>query len=47
MLSKEEPMQGPRGDEALQGLDYYERMVGQFAESAKAFGGRGAQWANR
>ena len=30
-------MQEPRGDEALQGLDYYERMVDQFAESAKAF----------
>jgi hypothetical protein len=39
MLSKEEPMQGPRGDEALQGLEYYEWMVGQFAESAKAFWG--------
>ena len=30
-------MQGPRGDEALQGLDGYEQMVDTFAEQAKAY----------
>ncbi len=30
-------MQGPRGDEALQGLDGYEQMVNTFAEQAKTF----------
>ena len=30
-------MQGPRGDEALQGLDGYEQMVNTFAEQAKAY----------
>ena len=30
-------MQGPRGDEALQGLDTYEQMVDTFAEQAKAY----------
>jgi hypothetical protein len=29
-------MQGPRGDEAIQGLDGYEQMVDNFAEHAKA-----------
>ena len=32
-------MQGPRGDEALQGLDTYEQMVDTFAEQAKAYWG--------
>jgi hypothetical protein len=31
------PMQGPRGDEALQGLDGYEQIVNTFAEQAKAY----------
>ncbi len=32
------PMQeGPRGDEALQGLDTYEQMVNTFAENAKTY----------
>ena len=30
-------MQGPRGDEAIQGLDGYEQMVNTFAEYAKAY----------
>jgi hypothetical protein len=30
-------MQGPRGDEAIQGLDGYEQMVDNFAEHAKAY----------
>ena len=30
-------MQGPRGDEALQGLDGYEQMVNTFADQAKAY----------
>ena len=30
-------MQGPRGDEALQGLDNYEQMVDTFAEQAKTY----------
>ncbi len=29
--------QGPRGDEALQGVDGYEQMVNTFAEQAKMF----------
>lgn len=32
-------MQGPRGDEALQGIDAYEQMVNTFAGSAKDFWG--------
>jgi hypothetical protein len=28
---------GPRGDEALQGLEVYEQMVDTFAEQAKAY----------
>ncbi len=28
-------MQGPRGDEALAGLDRYEQMLNTFAEQAK------------
>ncbi len=31
--------EGPRGDEALQGLDTYERMVNTLAENAKAYWG--------
>jgi hypothetical protein len=31
------PMQGPIGDEALQGLDGYEQMVNTFAQNAKAY----------
>ena len=30
-------MQGPRGDEVLQGLDGYEQMVNTFADQAKAY----------
>jgi hypothetical protein len=30
-------MQGPRGNEPLQGLDSYEQMVNTFAENAKAY----------
>jgi hypothetical protein len=30
-------MQGPRDDEALQGLDGYEQMVNTCAENAKAY----------
>ena len=30
-------MQGPRGDEALQGLDGYEQMMNTFAENAKRY----------
>ena len=30
-------MQGPRGDEALEGLDACEQMVDTFAEQAKAY----------
>ena len=29
--------EGPRGDEALQGLDTYEQMVNNFAENAKLY----------
>jgi hypothetical protein len=32
-------MQGPRGDETLQGLDGYEQVVDTFAEQAKAYWG--------
>lgn len=31
--------EGPRGDEALQGLDTYEQMVNTLAENAKAYWG--------
>ncbi len=31
--------EGPRGDEALQGLDAYEQMVNTFAEQAKSYWG--------
>jgi hypothetical protein len=31
------PMQGPRDDEALQGLDNYEQRVNNFSEEAKAY----------
>jgi hypothetical protein len=31
------PMQGLRGDEALQGLDAYEQVVDTFAENAKVY----------
>jgi hypothetical protein len=30
-------MQGPQGDEALQGLDGYDQMVNTFAQNAKAY----------
>jgi hypothetical protein len=30
-------LQGPRGDEALRGLDGYEQMVDTFAQEAKAY----------
>jgi len=30
-------MQGPRGDEAIRGLNGYEQMVDNFAEQAKAY----------
>ncbi len=30
-------MQGPQGDEALQGLDTYEQMLNTFAEQAKTY----------
>ena len=30
-------MQGPQGDEAIQGLDGYEQLVDNFAEQAKAY----------
>jgi hypothetical protein len=30
-------MQGPQGDEALQGLDGYDQMVNTFALNAKAY----------
>jgi hypothetical protein len=30
-------MQGPRGDEVLQGLDGYEQTVNTFADQAKAY----------
>jgi hypothetical protein len=30
-------MQGPRGDEAIPGLDAYEQMVDNFAQQAKAY----------
>ena len=30
-------MQGPQGNEALQGLDTYEQMVNTFAENAKLY----------
>jgi hypothetical protein len=30
-------MQGPQGDETLQGLDGYEQMVDTFAKQAKAY----------
>ena len=33
------PIQGPRGDEVLQGLDGYEQMVDTFTEQAKAYWG--------
>ena len=32
-------MQGPRDDQALEGLDAYEQMVDSFAEQAKAYWG--------
>ena len=31
-------MQGPRGDEAIQGLDAYEQMVDNFAEEVELDG---------
>ncbi len=31
--------EGPRGNEALQGLDAYEQMVNTFAEQAKSYWG--------
>ena len=47
-------MQGPRGDEAIQGLDGYEQMVDNFAEQAKAYwrlwgplGSLNASWCRR
>jgi hypothetical protein len=30
-------MQGPRGDEAFQGVEGYEQMLDTFAENAKAY----------
>ena len=30
-------MQGPQGDQAIQGLEVYEQMVDTFADQAKAY----------
>jgi hypothetical protein len=40
-------MQGPRGDEALQGLDGYEQMVDTFADKRRLIGGCGVRWASQ
>ncbi len=40
-------MQGPRDDEAVQGLDGYEQLVDNFAQQAKAYWRLWGRWANR